>query len=61
MWAIQADQAEVSRAALMMDGRTLMPASLMAMTNGDLAAVDARFKSGLVGETRRPIRKADVM
>jgi len=61
MWAMHADQAEVRRAALMMDGRAVIPASLMAMTNGDLAAVEARFSDGLVGDTSRPIRKAEVM
>jgi hypothetical protein len=61
MWAMQADHAEVSSAALMMLGRAWMPASLIAMTKGDLAAVDERLSDGLVGETSRPMRKADVM
>lgn len=34
-----ADQAEESRAALMTEGRPLIPAALIAMTNGDLAAL----------------------
>lgn len=42
-----ADNADVSRAALMTEGSPLMPAVRMAMTNGDLAALLAfRLRSG---------------
>lgn len=42
-----ADRAEVSNAALMTDGRPLIPAVLIAMTKGDLAAVEVfNDKSG---------------
>ena len=42
-----ADQAEVSTAALITDGRLFMPAVLMAITNGERAAVEvARRRSG---------------
>ena len=51
-----ADQADVRRAALMTEGKPLMPAVLIAITKGDLAAVLAcRFKSGLVYGTSKPI------
>ena len=36
-----AENAEVKMAALMMEGRTLIPAFLMAITKGEDAAVDA--------------------
>ena len=51
-----ADHAEVSSAALMTDGRPLMPAVLIAMTKGDLAAVEVlRFRSGWLYGTNNPI------
>ena len=57
-----ADQADVSRAAFTTDGNPLIPAALMAMTNGDLAAVEvASCKSGLLEGTRRPMTKVPPM
>ncbi|KAH9826524.1 hypothetical protein Tdes44962_MAKER00488 [Teratosphaeria destructans] len=54
-----ADQALVSNAALTIDGRTLIPAFLMAITNGDFAAVDSRFRDGSDGDTSRPMMNAE--
>ena len=42
----------------MIDGRAGIPAFVIAMTNGDLAAVELRSRDGSEGETSRPIRKA---
>ena len=50
-----ADQAEVNKAAFTTDGSVPMPALLMAMTKGDLAAVDFRLRDGSDGETSSPI------
>ena len=42
-----ADTADVMRAALMIEGKALMPAVFIAMTNGDFAAFDVvSIKSG---------------
>lgn len=49
--------ADVSSAALMTDGNPLMPALFMAITKGDPAAVELRFKSGLFEGTSRLITK----
>lgn len=56
--AIPADHALVTKAAFMIDGRTLIPAFLMAMTNGLFAAAVPRLRDGSVGETNRPITNA---
>jgi len=50
-----ADQADVRRAALMTDGRPLIPAARMAMTNGEENAFDLRPRSGLVCGTSKPM------
>ncbi len=51
-----ADHAEVKRAALMTDGRPLIPAVLIAMTKGDFAASEVvRLRSGWLDGTRRPM------
>lgn len=57
-----ADQAEVRRAALMTDGRPLIPACLIAMTNGDFAAFEVvNERSGWLKGTRRPMIKVPPM
>ena len=51
-----ADQADVKSAALMTEGRPLIPAVLIAITKGELAAVEvSRRRSGFEEGTRRPM------
>ena len=51
-----ADKADVRKAAFTTDGRPLIPAVLIAMTNGDFAAVDdVRLRSEFVYGTTKPI------
>lgn len=51
-----ADHAEVRSAALITDGRPLIPAVLIAITNGDLAAVELdKARSGWFDGTVNPI------
>lgn len=57
-----ADQAEVRIKALMKDGKTGMPAVLIATTNGELFALcEPDTNMGLFGLTMRPVRMAPVM
>jgi hypothetical protein len=56
MSELAADQAAVSRHALMIEGSALMPTVSMAMTNGEEAAVPSEsWRRGLSDETRMPM------
>lgn len=56
-----ADHAEVRSAALMTDGRPLMPALRMAMTKGEENAVDSAPRSRLFEGTSRPMMNVPTM
>jgi hypothetical protein len=56
MSELAADQAEVRRQALMMEGRAFMPAESMAMTKGEEAAVPSlSLRRGLLEATNKPM------
>lgn len=51
-----AEVVEVRRAALMTEGRPLIPAVLIAMTNGDFAAVDvSKLRPSAFDGTSKPM------
>lgn len=55
------DQAEVITTALMIDGTTLIPALVAAITNGDVEAVPLEWpSSGSFEGTRRPTMKIEI-
>lgn len=56
-----ADQALVKRAALMIEGSTLIPAFSIAITKGLFAAVEERLRDGSLGETSNPICQTNVL
>lgn len=56
-----ADHAEVSSAALITEGRPLIPARRIAMTNGEPSAVPLCARSGSLEGTRSPMMNVPVM
>lgn len=61
MFELPEDQAEVITTALMIDGTTLIPARVAAITNGDVDAVPLEWpRSGSLEGTTRPIMKIEM-
>lgn len=59
---LAADQAEVNRAALMIEGRTVMPEFWMAITKGEPFASELpRERPGSFDGTSRPIMKVPLI
>jgi len=57
----EADHAEVSKQAFIIEGRDLIPAVWIAMTNGDAAVPLFNWSDVLFDGTRRPIMKVPPM